>query len=89
MRADSWEFIQIGVPAVGFVFGYEPGTDAERRYREWYEIRYHRPQDDINQPMDFEAAGAFNRFFYALSETVANAADRPRWTPESPYAPKP
>jgi hypothetical protein len=89
MRADSWEFIQIGVPAVGFVFGYEPGTDAERRYREWYEVRYHRPQDDIHQPMDFEAAGAFNRFFYTLSETVANAADRPRWKPESPYAPKP
>jgi hypothetical protein len=89
MRADSWEFIQIGVPAVGFVFGYEPGSDAERRYREWYEVRYHRPQDDINQPMDFEAAGAFNRFFYALSETVANAPERPRWKPGSPYAPKP
>lgn len=89
MRADSWEFIQIGVPAVGFVFGYEPGTEAERRYREWYEVRYHRPQDDIRQPMDFEAARDFNRFFYALSETVANAPDRPRWNPASPYAPRP
>ncbi len=89
MRADSWEFIQVGVPAVGFVFGYEPGSDAERRYREWYEVRYHRPQDDINQPMDFEAARAFNQFFYTLSETVANAPDRPRWNPASAYAPKP
>ena len=88
-RADSWEFIQVGVPAVGFVFGYEPGTEAERRYREWYEVRYHRPQDDINQPMDFEAARDFNRFFYTLSETVANAPERPRWNPASPYAPKP
>ena len=77
------------MPAVGFVFGYEPGSDAERRYRQWYEVRYHRPQDDISQPMDFEAAGAFNRFFYALSETVANAPARPSWKPGSPYAPKP
>jgi hypothetical protein len=89
MRADSWEFIAAGVPATGFVFGYEPGTDAERRYREWYEVRYHRPQDDVTQPMDFEAAGAFNRFFYALSETVANAPERPTWNAGSAYAPKP
>jgi len=89
MRADSWEFIAAGVPATGFVFGYEPGTEAERRYREWYEVRYHRPQDDITQPMDFEAAGAFNRFFYALSETVADAPERPSWTAGSVYAPKP
>jgi len=89
MRADSWEFIAAGVPATGFVFGYEPGTEAERRYREWYEVRYHRPQDDITQPMDFEAAGAFNRFFYALSEAVADAPARPTWNAGSAYAPKP
>ena len=89
MRADSWEFIQVGVPAAGFVFGYEPGTEAERRYREWYQVRYHRPQDDVTQPMDFEAAGRFNRFFYTLAETVADAPERPSWTPGSRYAPKP
>jgi hypothetical protein len=80
--------MQIGVPATGFIFGYEPGTEAERRYREWYQVRYHRPQDDVTQPMDFEAAGKFNRFFYALAETVADAPERPSWTPGSRYAPK-
>ena len=39
--------------------------------------------------MDFEAAGAFNRFFYTLAETVADAPERPTWTPGSRYAPKP
>lgn len=87
-RADNWPFMQAGVPATGFIFGYEPGTEAERRYREWYQVRYHRPQDDITQPMDFEAAGAFNRFFYALAERVADAPQRPAWTPGSRYAPK-
>jgi len=89
MRADHYPFMQIGVPATGFIFGYEPGTEAERRYREWYQVRYHRPQDDVTQPMDFEAAGKFNRFFYALSEAVADAPERPTWTPGSRYAPKP
>ena len=88
-RADNYPFMQIGVPATGFIFGYEPGTEAERRYREWYQVRYHRPQDDITQPMDFEAAGAFNRFLYKLTETVADAPQRPAWTPGSRYAPKP
>lgn len=87
-RADNWPFMQIGVPATGFIFGYEPGTEAERRYREWYQVRYHRPQDDVTQPMDFEAAGAFNRFFYALAERVADAPQRPAWKAGSPYAPR-
>jgi len=79
-RADHWPFIQAGIPATGFIFGYQPGTEAERRYREWYQVRYHRPQDDVTQPMDFRAAGDFNRFFYALAERVADAAQRPRFT---------
>lgn len=87
-RADHWPFMQIGVPATGFVFGYDPGTDAERRYREWYQVRYHRPQDDISQPMDFAAARTFNTFFYGLVERLANAATRPGWKPDSPYRPK-
>lgn len=76
-RADHWPFLKIGVPATGFVFGYDPGTDAERRYRQWYDIRYHRPQDDMTQPIDFKAAGDFNRFFYSLTAAVADAPERP------------
>lgn len=88
-RADHWPFMQKGVPATGFIFGYRPGTEAERRYREWYQVRYHRPQDDLTQPMDFVAAARFNSFFYQLAEAVADDPVRPAWTPGSPYAPKP
>lgn len=83
-RADHWPFMQAGIPGTGFIFGYVPGTDAERRYREWYQIRYHRPQDDLTQPMDFEAAGKFNRFFYKLVESVADADAKPQWTKPPP-----
>ncbi|HEY0558281.1 MAG TPA: M28 family peptidase, partial [Thermoanaerobaculia bacterium] len=84
-RADHWPFLQIGVPATGFIFGYVPGTEAERRYRLWYRTRYHHPADDVTQPMDFEAAGKFNAFFYRLVEAVADADARPAFTPASPY----
>ena len=71
-RADHYPFLRIGVAAIGFIFGYEAGTEDERRYREWYQVRYHRPQDDLGQPMDFGAAAKFDRFFYGLVEAVAD-----------------
>jgi Peptidase family M28 len=76
-RTDHWPFLRIGVPATNFVFGFDPGTQAERRYREWYQVRYHRPQDDIGQPLDFKAAADMNTFFYRLTEDVANDGKRP------------
>jgi hypothetical protein len=86
-RSDHWSFMQAGIPATGFVFGYRAGSDAERRYRHWYEVQYHRPQDDLGQPIDWAAAGKFTRFFYALVEAVANAAAPPQWKRGSPLAP--
>jgi Zn-dependent M28 family amino/carboxypeptidase len=87
-RADQYPFLKIGVPAISFIFGYDAGTDAERRYREWYQVRYHRPQDDLTQPVDFDAAAKFDVFFYRLIETIANAAAKPEILSDSQFAPK-
>jgi Zn-dependent M28 family amino/carboxypeptidase len=85
-RADQYPFLGIHVPAISFIFGYDPNTDAERRYREWYQTRYHRPQDDLTQPMDFAAAAKFNTFFYRLTLTVANDSKRPAIYATSSFA---
>lgn len=87
-RADHFPFLRIGVPAIGFIFGYDPDTDSERRYREWYAVRYHRPQDDLTQPVDFDAAAKFDQFFYKLTETVADSPTRPAFKPGSSLSPK-
>lgn len=84
-RADHYPFLKAGVPAIGFVFGFDPGTDEERRYRHWYEVQYHRPQDDLSQPVDFHAALQFNIFFYQLVETVAGAPERPSILPGAKF----
>jgi hypothetical protein len=76
-RADHYPFLRAGIPAIGFLFGYDPGTEDERRFRQWYKVRYHRPQDDLTQPIDFDAATKFNQFFYNLTETVCNLPQRP------------
>jgi hypothetical protein len=87
-RADQYPFLTIGVPAISFIFGYDAGTDAEKRYREWYQVRYHRPQDDLTQPMDFDAATKFDTFFYNLVEAIANDPKRPEFLPGSQFIAK-
>lgn len=87
-RTDHFPFLRMGVPATNFVFGFDPGTDAEKRYREWYQVRYHRPQDDMTQPLDWGAARDMNTFFYRLVEDVAQDDKRPAFVAGSPWAPK-
>lgn len=87
-RTDHFPLLRMGVPAVNFVFAFDPGSDAEVKYREWYQSRYHRPQDDMGQPMDWDAARDMNLFFYRLTEDVANDPVRPGFMPGSQWAPK-
>lgn len=84
-RSDHYSFMQIGVPATGFIFGYEKGSPEEQVYRHWYAERYHSPADDINQPWDPPAAAKFNDFFERLVEAVADAPERPKWRSGSQF----
>ncbi|WP_310473980.1 M28 family peptidase [Sandarakinorhabdus sp.] len=86
-RVDSWPFMEAGIPAVNFVFAYNPRSQQEAIYRDWYQRRYHRPQDDISTPMDLDAARDFNRFFSTLVETAANGAARPVMRVGAPPSP--
>lgn len=86
-RSDQWPFIQAGIPATAFVFGYRPGSASEQIYRTWYRTGYHKPQDDLSQPMDWKAAADFNRFFYALVDRVAEQPDAPAWKAGSALRP--
>ena len=87
-RSDHWSLMQIGVPAVGFIFGYEPGSPEEAVYRRWYAQRYHSPADDLNQPWDPAAAAKFNDFFGKLVVALADGGEKPRWKAGSSYAPR-
>jgi hypothetical protein len=83
-RSDHWPFLQAGIPATNFVFGYRPGTEGERIYRQWYREGYHTPKDDLRQRIDWQAAADFNRFYYALVARVAGQDAAPAWKAGSP-----
>jgi Zn-dependent M28 family amino/carboxypeptidase len=83
IRSDQYSFIRRGVPALAFKFGYLSGSPDETTRKNWVRDRYHKPSDDLMQPVDTAAAAKFDRIILRLMETVANDAARPQWRQDS------
>jgi Zn-dependent M28 family amino/carboxypeptidase len=83
IRSDQYSFIRRGVPALAFKFGYQPGSADEATRKNWVRDRYHKPSDDLSQPVDTAAAAKFDRIILRLLETVANDPARPSWHDDS------
>jgi hypothetical protein len=76
-------FVKYGIPALAFKFCRLPGTPEQKTFNDRIHIRYHHPNDDLNQPIDREAALHFDRVLLALVKRVPNAPTKPAWYPES------
>ena len=72
IRSDQYSFIRRGIPALALKVGYAPGSPEEKIVKAWLTERYHAPSDDLNQPVDKEAAGKFDRLVAALLLRVAD-----------------
>jgi hypothetical protein len=83
IRSDQYSFIRRGIPSLAFKFGYEFGSPDEKTRRDWVRDVYHKPNDDLKQPVDLEAAAKFNRVIMALLLRVANDPVRPAWNDTS------
>ena len=83
IRSDQYSFIRRGIPSLAFKFGYEFGSPEEKIRRDWVRDVYHKPNDDLKQPVDVEAAAKFNRVILNLLQRVANETARPRWNDAS------
>ena len=56
-----------------------------KTFNDWVKNRYHKPSDDLNQPVDKVAAAQFTVVLAQLATRVANGP-RPEWYPESSFA---
>ncbi len=83
IRSDQYNFIKVGVPALYCSFGFVRGSAEERLHKAWFAERYHGPEDNLDQPVDFVGAAQFNSLFERLLLRVANADRRPSWKPDS------
>jgi hypothetical protein len=83
IRSDQYSFIRRGVPSLAFKFGYQPGSPDETTRKSWIRDRYHKPSDDLTQPVDTAAAAKFDRIILRLLEKVADDKARPQWHQDS------
>jgi Zn-dependent M28 family amino/carboxypeptidase len=83
IRSDQYSFIRRGIPALAFKVGWNKGSPEEKIALQWLHERYHAPSDDLAQPIDKQAAAAFDVLMAKLLERVANRDQRPRWKDDS------
>jgi Peptidase family M28/PA domain len=83
-RSDQYSFVQQGVPAVFLTAGQQttdPAIDSVAAWSRWLGERYHKPSDDMNQPIDFESGARFARLNFLLTWLVAQEDKSPSWNP--------
>jgi Zn-dependent M28 family amino/carboxypeptidase len=83
IRSDQYNFIRKGVPAVAVDVGYKLDTPAQKVIDEWRHNRYHAPSDDLEQPVNLETAGKFERLVWDLLAFAADNERVPEWKPDS------
>jgi Zn-dependent M28 family amino/carboxypeptidase len=86
VRADQYSFVRKGTPAVMLEMDPRPGTPEQALVDQWFAMRYHAQADDLAQPVDLNAADAFNQLVYRLAMRVADAPNAPQWHPGSFFA---
>jgi Zn-dependent M28 family amino/carboxypeptidase len=83
IRSDQYSFVRQGIPSLMLMVGYKKGSPEEATLMAWIKDRYHAPSDDLEQPVDKAAAGAFDALVAKLLVHVADRDDRPRWQASS------
>ena len=83
IRSDQYSFILNGIPALAMKDGYVKGTNEEKLFKTWLTERYHAVGDDLNQPVDKQAAALFDVYVAKLLERVANEDQKPAWKSDS------
>lgn len=76
-RSDHYRFVEQGVPSVFLMTGFQNG--GEKAFTTFLKTNYHNPADDLNQPIDYQAAAKFALVNYEIARELANTPARPVW----------
>lgn len=82
MRSDHFSFVRQGIPALFIKSGSQTGNlnlDGTKLNLNWRATIYHSPQDDMNQPFDFNAAAKHAQLQFLIGYLTAQADNRPTW----------
>ncbi|MGV3559913.1 M28 family metallopeptidase [Larkinella arboricola] len=84
MRSDHFSFVRQGIPAIYIKSGTETGNpqlDGLKLNLDWRATIYHSPQDEIDQPFDFNAAAKHAQLQFLIGYLTAQNPKRPTWNP--------
>lgn len=82
VRSDHYRFVQRGIPSIFLVTGMttrDGETDTQPIFMGFLKNHYHKPSDDLNLPINYEAAARFTRINARIGEIIANNTERPSW----------
>src|SRR5690349_24692666 len=79
IRSDQYSFIRAGIPSLATKIGVTPGSPEAEIEKKWQTDRYHGVSDDLAQPVDLAAIGAYQEYTKRLVVRVANRGEKPRW----------
>lgn len=83
-RSDHFRLVEIGVPSIFLATGTANGGDAA--WAEHFATNYHRPSDDMDNRISFQAAANFAEINARIALTLANAETRPLWVKDDFFA---
>jgi Zn-dependent M28 family amino/carboxypeptidase len=76
-RSDHYRFVEQGIPSVFLMTGFQNG--GEKAFTTFLKTNYHHPGDDLNQPIDYQAAAKFALVNYEIARELADTPARPVW----------
>lgn len=85
-RSDHYMFVKQGIPAVYVVPGWtssDPQINGEETFNQFLKTDYHRPSDEVNDNLNWDAATMFADVNYQIGLSIANDPARPRWNEDN------
>ena len=76
-RSDHYRFVEQGVPSVFLMTGFKNG--GEKGFKDFLATHYHKPSDDLNLPISYEAGARFALVNYEIARELADMPARPSW----------
>jgi len=81
VRSDHYKFVREGVPSVFLMTGF--AGEGRQRFTGFLETNYHRPNDDIRLPFNWNAGARFAQLNYLIAREIADADQAPLWYADS------
>ena len=82
IRNDQYPFVRVGIPALCIGEGFQakdPKVDGRKFQEDWVATRYHAPNDDMSQPLNFDAMIQYMKISVLFGYDLLQGDRRPAW----------